>query len=421
MNMSRLMFEALPASTAAPGWLEKWFSLAGSAATAQARTSFKVEYAQHHCADYASLLSWEAARAYWAAWEDLSGRALEANAFMTPAFALSAVQHLPAARRPQFLFTWSDRPGHRDRLTGVFALHLPMPGAGQMAWLWSSPMMALGVPLIDRDEGLAAIGSMQRYIASHFRHVQAVMMPHMTLHGPVAELIGRHGAMHDLTIDVFDRCLRAVVSKGGGENISPKKLKELKRQRRRLQENGILTYTSARSPGDIRIAMERFLLLESSGWKGLQNTSLLSDPSTATFARSMTRIFAQQNACRIDALELDGVPIAMGIVLSAGATGFYWKTAFDERYARSSPGMLFSIEMTGHIMDAGAHEQINSCAIADHPMIDQIWRERVEMGDLCVATLNGAPQSFAGQMAKENTRRKLRSYVKSAYHALKRS
>ena len=99
---------------------------------------------------------------------------------------------------------------------------------------------------------------------------------------------------------------------------SARRRKELRRQRRRLSETGVRRYVSARAPAEIARATERFLALEHNGWKGARGTALLADPTLATFVRTMTRLMAHEGKCRIDSLEIDGRPVAMGIVITVG-------------------------------------------------------------------------------------------------------
>ena len=54
---------------------------------------------------------------------------------------------------------------------------------------------------------------------------------------------------------------------------------------------------------------------------------------------------------------------------------FSYKTAFDEDYARFSPGVLLQRENLA-ILDRSAVEWVDSCAAEAHPMIDHLWRER---------------------------------------------
>jgi CelD/BcsL family acetyltransferase involved in cellulose biosynthesis len=376
---------------------------------------------------FAELLDWDRAASLAGEWMDLTQRAAEPNVFLEPGFVLPSVQHEPAARRPSFLFLRkAEAHGAAGGLIGIFVFIPPKPTQRGVLKLWINPMMAAGAPLVDANEGMAAIEGLQLYVAKHYPGIETVLLPQVNVRGPVARVLGAHAASHGLITRIFDRRSRAIVTNQRdtldvAQNfISAKKRKELRRQRRRLEELGSLTYTSAKEPNDLRAAMERFLALEASGWKGGQSTALLSDPSTATFARTMVRNFARKNACRIDALELDGKPIAMGIVISAGDTAFYWKTAYDEAFARFSPGVLFSLDMTTHMIAEGAHELINSCAITNHPMIDHIWRERMEIGDLAVATLNASPHRVAIAMNRKTARRHVRSLAKRVYYSLLR-
>ena len=62
---------------------------------------------------------------------------------------------------------------------------------------------------------------------------------------------------------------------------------------------------------------------------------------------------------------------------------FSFKTAFDERFARFSPGVLLQRENLALLERAGV-DWCDSCASADHPMIDHFWRERRAIGRVSV-------------------------------------
>ena len=63
---------------------------------------------------------------------------------------------------------------------------------------------------------------------------------------------------------------------------------------------------------------------------------------------------------------------------------FSFKTAFDERYARFSPGVLLQRENLD-LLARGEIQWCDSCAAADHPMIERIWREKRAMVRINVA------------------------------------
>ncbi len=84
------------------------------------------------------------------------------------------------------------------------------------------------------------------------------------------------------------------------------------------------------------------------------------------------------------ALTLDGRPIAMLANFHTPPGAFSYKTAFDESFARFSPGVLLQCENL-LILDRPEIAWTDSCASADHPMIDHIWRERRVVGRLSIA------------------------------------
>ena len=99
------------------------------------------------------------------------------------------------------------------------------------------------------------------------------------------------------------------------------------------------------TPVEIPRATEDFLALEASGWKA-QRGALLGHPSLATFVRSATRLLAREGKCQIHSLELDGKPIAMGVVIESGGRAYFWKIAYDEAWRAQAPGVQLVYALT---------------------------------------------------------------------------
>src|SRR5439155_11480658 len=85
--------------------------------------------------------------------------------------------------------------------------------------------------------------------------------------------------------------------------LGNKKLKELRRQRHRLAEHGAVRFEVARSPGDVAAALETFLTLEASGWKGQRGTALIQHDGDAAFIRRAAKALAETGQCEIDPLR----------------------------------------------------------------------------------------------------------------------
>jgi CelD/BcsL family acetyltransferase involved in cellulose biosynthesis len=159
------------------------------------------------------------------------------------------------------------------------------------------------------------------------------------------------------------------------DSLSGKKRKELRRQHRRLAEEGELTVERSERADRLVEWTDEFLALEDAGWKGEQGSALASDPYTASLFRSALEGAAARGKLERLAIRLDGRPLAMLATFLAPPGAFAFKTAFDEQFARFSPGVLLQRENLA-LLDRADIAWTDSCAAMDHPMIDHFWRER---------------------------------------------
>jgi CelD/BcsL family acetyltransferase involved in cellulose biosynthesis len=361
---------------------------------------------------------------YHAAWDDLCQRLLEPNVFLQPAFALPLLQHIVYPKRPSVLLVWEENgPASFGRLLGLFPLHLA-EGAPRFDGIvrgFLHRQTGCGVPLVDRDQAGQAIEAALGWLAADGRgRTAAVVFRCIPRDGAFFAELQRVCAVSARGFVELDGHRRAILYRRpeGGQKMlsftSAKHRKERARQFRRLSEAGRRAYVSAHTPKDVATATERFLALEHNGWKGARRTALLADPAAATFTRTMTRLMAHEGRCRIDSIEIDGRPVAMGIILRVGDRASFWKTAFDETYAPLSPGVQFAIEMTQVQLADASLVSTDSCAIANHPMIDRLWPERLAMTDVVLAVEPTATRRFARCVRLETLRRAARQAVKTA-------
>jgi CelD/BcsL family acetyltransferase involved in cellulose biosynthesis len=166
--------------------------------------------------------------------------------------------------------------------------------------------------------------------------------------------------------------------------VRSKKRKELRRQKNRLAEEGALTFTRDDSATGLAEWIDEFLALEMRGWKGRNGSALASFAETRTlFVEVLTGGAAMGKVERLD-LRLEGRPLAMLVNFHAPPGSFSFKTAFDEDFARFSPGVLLQIENL-NLLDRNEIQWCDSCAAQGHPMIDSIWIGRRSIGRYSVA------------------------------------
>jgi hypothetical protein len=173
--------------------------------------------------------------------------------------------------------------------------------------------------------------------------------------------------------------------------LGAKKLKELRRQRNRLAEHGAIGFDVARTPEGVATAVENFLKLEASGWKARRGTALVQDSGDAQFIRRATAALAETGQCEIVTLRSGDTPVAAAVVLRHQDRAFYFKLGVDERFAKFSPGVQLTLDLTRHLCADPAIAMADSTASADHPMINPIWRGRLAIGDVLIPLRPGDP------------------------------
>ena len=151
--------------------------------------------------------------------------------------------------------------------------------------------------------------------------------------------------------------------------------KELRRQANRLAELGEVKFRRWKASEPIEPWIDAFLDLEARGWKGRAGSALASHSDTAAWFRAILTAAGEAGKLDMRALDLDERPLAMLINFIAAPGGFSFKTAFDEDYARFSPGVLLQ-QVNLDLLDDPHIAWVDSCAAPGHPMIDSVWRER---------------------------------------------
>lgn len=367
----------------------------------------------------AGELSLEQLDAAQADWTDLANRALEPNAFYEPGFALSAARHFPVSERPRFIVVKNGA----GRLMGLFPIVTANPLTGDgLARLWLHRQAALATPLVDRDMAPETIQAFLEWMEA-LGNSTGVVFSRMPADGRFRLALERAAAAAARNVKILESYERAALLPGGDADElcqragSKKKLADMRRQARRLREMGRLTFESHETPEEIRVAAEEFMALEAAGWKAGRG-AFLSEPALATFLRSATRMLAREKRCKIQSLRLDGRPIAMAIVLESQGRSYCWKIAFDETMRSQAPGVQLVYEQTKAHLERPDLEYADSCAIANHPMIDKLWPDRIGVCDLAVSLRARRERDFLASCRRDHTRRQVRELAKRAANRL---
>lgn len=100
-------------------------------------------------------------------------------------------------------------------------------------------------------------------------------------------------------------------------------------------------------------AFSRFLMLESSGWKGRNRSAIVSDKATIRFYESVIADRKAGDGVRIYSLRVRGRVIAMHLGLATTQSYYTPKVAYDESFATYSPGQLLNQYAIKDLTDNG--------------------------------------------------------------------
>lgn len=270
---------------------------------------------------------------------------------------------------------------------------------------WAHPNGFLGAPLVAKGLERPFWRAVLAYADAHaglslFLHLSQIPLEG-ALYDALVEVLTEQGRHHALVHREDRALLRSDLAPEAylEASLSGKKRKELRRQFTRLGELGELAVERRDDTENLGEWIDAFLALEAAGWKGEAGSALASrQDTTALFCQSLAGA-AQRGKLERLALTLDGRPIAMLASFLAQPYAFSFKTAFDEAYSRFSPGVLLQRENLDMLARPGI-TACDSCAAADHPMIDHIWRERRPVGRLSIAIGGQLRRLAFAQLAK---------------------
>lgn len=361
-------------------------------------------------------------------WRALAERAVEPNAYNLADWELPLDATARDRTNVSTLTACTDAPSAKSgagALIGLIpvvsawrAYRIPLP-----VLVSADPYGTLSTPLLDRDVANEAAAMLLRKARAHGRH--ALILRNVALDGAAMKALtaalDHDGIRPHLLHSHVRACLDATQNADDllRDALGVKKLKELRRQRNRLAEQGEVSFQVARAPCDVALALETFLALEASGWKGKRGTALLQHDGDAAFIRRASPALAERGQCEIVTLRAGTTPVAAAIVLRHQDRAFYFKLGVDEQFAKFSPGVQLTLDLTRHLCADPAITLADSTAQPGHPMIDPIWRGRLAIGDVLLPLRR---RSYVVPLAKAAIalRGQMRSSARRALHVIRK-
>src|SRR5580704_5640329 len=336
---------------------------------------------------------------------ELAARTLEPNIFYEPDFVLEAANVF--GRDAGAVLVWSGTSPRK--LLGFFPARIEPQRYGLSLPVlvgWTHPYAPLGTPLVERDAAEQVIAAWLAHIAEDTDLPGLVLMPFVQPSSPfAAELhtILRRGRIPSADFNVRQRAM--LVPRGDRliyveRTLGANRQNKMRRMVRRLADVGALLFMTATEPEAVARAVDDFCELEVRGWKGEAGTAVLHHDDIRRFMKNAMSRLAEQGKVSVSRILIDGRSIASTIVLRSGDTAWFWKIAYDEDYARYSPGVVLTLAVTEDLVEDTTLLRTDSCAIPNHPMIDHIWRERLGLCDRLIGVRSDAAFASARRLER---------------------
>ena len=313
-------------------------------------------------------------------WDLLVAEAVEPNAFLEPWFLKPAITHLELEPGACFAVL-RDEAGDLVGLIGL-ALHgtyARMPISHVCNHIHST--FFLDAPLIRQGYERIFWSKLLSMLDETGWAKGLLLLRGLVDGGAVLAALNAETAVAGRTCDTVYAYERALLQSDLASGlyfeglVRKKKRKEINRLRNRLTEIGEVRFDWLADATQAPDWSAQFLALEQSGWKGESGSALGAEADKSAFFSDMIQAGMAAGRVEMLRLSLDSKPLAMLVNFMGDAGSFSFKIAYDEAFARYSPGVLIEIENL-KLLDRPGFGWMDSCAAPDHPMINSLWGER---------------------------------------------
>jgi len=329
-------------------------------------------------------------------WDDLAADAIEPNVFHESWQLLPAIrQFTPQRCRFALVYRGSKRQDVAPKLCGFFPFLESGGGLRPRRWtLWEHDYCYLSSPLVRNGQAVETWTALFDYCQLADNGPALIDLPCQNGEGVLAQSLAQVIFDRRALVENVETHTRALVQKSSdwmvyaASAMSTHQRRELRRVWRRLTEQGDLT-ERALGPDQGRAVeswINSFLNLESMGWKGHQGSSVKEALGAAEYFREICRSAYSRNRLQMFGLFLNGEPMAMKVNFLSDPGSFAFKIAYDERYAKYSPGVQLELENLRRLHESPDVEWMDSCAVPKHFMINRLWKERRTIQHLRVST-----------------------------------
>ncbi|HYX54073.1 MAG TPA: GNAT family N-acetyltransferase [Candidatus Limnocylindrales bacterium] len=328
-----------------------------------------------------------------AAIEDLACSVVEANVFYEPWMILPALKAFGKSKNLIFVLLYLQGTNERG---GQLCAFFPFERRTRFARLpartlilWQYQECYLSTPLLRRGYELPAIRALVQWARNSPMGADVIEGIEMGGDGVVHSSLLR--TLQSLGLKSLaawrDRPLmvpRASCEEYMRQAISGDRRRVLRSRQRNLEKLGPIHYTEPMET-TLDSWIDNFLDIEASGWKGRQKVAAVCHENTREFFRTVIREACRRGRLEAFTLNCGAVPVAARCSFMARPGAFLYKSAYQEQYARYSPGALLELERIRRAHENKEIHWVDSCVSAsfDHYLP---WIDRRSIADIAWST-----------------------------------
>lgn len=325
-------------------------------------------------------------------WQSLASRAIDPNPFLEPEFVVPLARCIAPLDRPVTVVAVENTDSGDWHCAGVFQELEPWRTDPERRLApVTSPFTYADHPLVDDWHGTSALRLLMQTLGNGPCR-QRLELSRVRWDSPA--VVSLLDSARETGAEVFleqswERAeFRLQELDGDGDpfmRYSASRRKSLRRARRWLEQRGAVEFRIVRPEDARHPAVERFLRLEHSGWKGAFGTSLLRSPATARFFRSIANGFATRGDLWIGELCVGESVVASSFNLRSGDTLFALKIGWDPTAAQGSPGAWSEIELATNVLRIAPDlQRLDSCS-SPGSYLEALWPHRSRMASVALA------------------------------------
>jgi Acetyltransferase (GNAT) domain len=309
------------------------------------------------------------------AWRQLAACAAEPNPLMEPDCLLPAARHQVFGGELEIAFAEEG-----DRFYGCMPLRsvrswrrFPYPFVTTQV----RRTIECGTPLVDTERGAEALAtifsalSKRRSIAGS----RVLAVPKISCDGAVFDAFRTAARMVGLPYVVYESSERGTLKRRPDSDYQRSYRRTLSKLRQRSREKFRTEPRLVDQTSDPD-AVDRYLCLENSGYKGKTGIALATAAGEPEFFHDLCRRFAAAGRLHVLALMADEQTIAMDIWLRGGDTLFGFKMSYDENYAQYAPGLQLQVATMHYFHDATNADWFDTCTAPNNQMALRLYPDR---------------------------------------------